>query len=112
MTQGNRAIRDHDVEGRELHLFEADGIDLTYIGEFRYHDDYQADAPDVAGDLRKVIVFRLRQTSGSDGGPSRRRLDRLGTEPVSEFPLEQVVTEKMLIQGGGEQREAERQTKP
>src|SRR4029079_3149054 len=25
MTQGNRAIRDHQAEGRELHLFEAHG---------------------------------------------------------------------------------------
>ena len=45
MTQGNRAIRDHVEEGRELHLFEAHGTELEYIGQFRYHDDYQADAP-------------------------------------------------------------------
>jgi hypothetical protein len=38
MTQGNRAIRDHELEGRELHLFEADGKELEYVGAFRYHD--------------------------------------------------------------------------
>src|SRR5262249_32151044 len=49
MTQGNRTIRDHVQEGRELHLFEAHGSELEYIGEFRYHDDYQADAPSAKG---------------------------------------------------------------
>ena len=70
MTQGNRAIRDHEVEGRELHLFEAHGTELEYVGQFRYHDDYQADAPDVRDEeVRKVIVFRLEQVSGTDSGP-------------------------------------------
>ena len=32
MVQGNRAIRDHEVEGRELHLFEAHGTELRIFG--------------------------------------------------------------------------------
>src|SRR5439155_22636997 len=60
MTQGNRAIRDHIEDGRELHLFEAYGTDLEDLGQFRYSDDYQADAPEIGTTrLRKVIVFRL-----------------------------------------------------
>jgi hypothetical protein len=103
MTQGNRAIRDHVDEGRELHLFEAHGTELEYIGEFRYHDDYQADAPSVSSgdddqDLRKVIVFRLEQLQGADSGPLRARLDRLGTERVKEVPVEQALTESMVVQ--------------
>jgi len=109
MTQGNRAIRDHELEGRELHLFEAKGRELEYIGQFRYHDDYQADAPDVKGsELRKVIVFRLEQLSGTDAGPRRSRLDRFGTELVKEVPVEQALTERMLVEGSREPYEAER----
>ena len=109
MTQGNRAIRDHELEGRELHLFEADGTELEYVGEFRYHDDYQADAPEVGGGpLRKVIVFRLEQLSGTAAGPRRTRLDRLGHERIKEVPIEQALTETMLIHGAQEPHEAER----
>lgn len=116
MTQGNRAIRDHVDEGRELHLFEADGTELEYIGEFRYHDDYQADAPSVRTspdaedneDLRKVIVFRLEPLEGALTGPRRARLDRLGTERVKEVPVEQALTERMVVQGRREPYEAER----
>jgi hypothetical protein len=109
MTQGNRAIRDHELENRDLHLFEAHGTELEYIGQFRYHDDYQADAPDVTGvQERKVIVFRLEQVDGTDGGPSRARLDRFGHDRAKEVPVEQFLTEKMLIEGDREPYEAER----
>jgi hypothetical protein len=109
MAQGNRAIRDHEHEDRELHLFEAYGTELEYVGEFRYHDDYQADAPEVNdGPTRKVIVFRLEQVSGTDAGPSRTRLDRLGREPLKEMPVEQALTEWMLVEGDREPYEAER----
>jgi hypothetical protein len=113
MTQGNRAIRDHVEEGRELHLFEAHGTELEYIGEFRYHDDYQADAPSVGGgedddELRMVIVFRLEQVTGADTGPRRARLDRLGTEKVKAVPVEQALTESMVVRGRQEPYEAER----
>jgi hypothetical protein len=109
MTQGNRAIRDHVAESRELHLFEAYGTELEYVGEFRYHDDYQADAPEIGSDrVRKVIVFRLEQLSGEERGPSRRTLDRLGREAVKEIAVEQALTERMLIEGGREPYQAER----
>lgn len=112
MTQGNRTIRDHADEGRELHLFEADGRELEYIGEFQYHDDYQADAPEVGngdGALRKVIVFRLAGIRGSaDRGPSRTRLDRFGQERTKEVPVEQFLTERMVVDGERAPYEAER----
>jgi hypothetical protein len=114
MTQGNRAIRDHVEEGRQLHLFEAHGTELEYLGEFRYHDDYQADAPSVSGGddddaLRKVIVFRLEQLDGdTDSGPLRARLDRLGADTVKAVPVEQALTESMVVQGRQEPYEAER----
>jgi hypothetical protein len=108
MTQGNRAIRDHEAEKRQLHLFQASGTELDYLGEFRYHDDYQADALGVDDEPRKVIVFRLEQLSGPKAGPSRTRLDRLGRERLKEVPVEQTLTERTLIEGDREPYEAER----
>jgi hypothetical protein len=110
MAQGNRAIRDHEAESRELHVFEAHGTELTYLGQFRYHDHYDADAPETGDprETRKVIVFRLKQMDGIPGAPSRRRLDRLGRETVVEIPVEQQLTERTLVEGDREPYEAER----
>jgi hypothetical protein len=109
MTQGNRTIRDHEDEGRELHLFEALGPELTYLGEFRYVDHYHADAPGTDhGPRRDVIVFRLEQVTGTALGPSTSKLDRLGGEQVKEIPVESQLTESMLIEGDREPYEAER----
>lgn len=113
MAQGNRAIRDHEAEAREIHLFAAHGTELEYVGEFRYHDHYQADAPDINSSEkdnrdRRVIVFRLEQISGSDAGPRGTRLDRLGADRLKEVPVEQALTESMLIEGDREPYEAER----
>lgn len=69
MREGNKAIRDHESDGRALRLFEAidepqrpGGKRQRYVGEF-YLDasaPYRmAPAPDAAGDRRQVIVFRL-----------------------------------------------------
>jgi hypothetical protein len=109
MTQGNRAVRDHETEGRALHVFEARGTTLEYVGEFRYHDDYQADAPEVDnGPIRKVIVFRLEQITGTPTDLVHNRIDRLGTDTVREVAVEQSLTERMLIEGRQEPYEAER----
>lgn len=109
MVQGNRAIRDHAVEGRGLHLFEAQGPDLRYIGEFRYVDDHPAEAPETNnGRLRKVIVFRLEQVSGIDPTPTRSPLHWLSRDPIVEVPVEQHATERTLIEGDREPYEAER----
>ncbi len=109
MVQGNRAIRDHVTEGRELHLFEAQGPELRYIGQFEYFDDHSAEAPETNdGQPRKVIVFRLKQVSGVDPAPSKSPLRWLSQEPVVEVPVEQHTTEFMLIEGGRSPYEAER----
>ena len=109
MTQGNRTIRDHEAEGRDLELFEAHGTELEYLGRFRYHDHYEADAPETGGGLiRKVIVFRFEQLDGTEGGPRRTRLDRFERERVTEIPIEQQITERTLIEGDPEPREVER----
>jgi hypothetical protein len=70
MQRGNKAIRDHTTDGRELHLFigEKKGAPVEYQGEFRYVSDYQDEAPETSnGPLRKVIVFRLEQVGNTAG---------------------------------------------
>ncbi|GAA2124719.1 hypothetical protein GCM10009843_21670 [Nocardioides bigeumensis] len=69
MRAGNAAILDHEAAGRAIRLFKAvdeparpGGKRQRYVGEFRL--DAAAPyrmrpAPDAAGNLRQVIVFRL-----------------------------------------------------
>ena len=69
MTEGNRAIRDHQQAGRALRLFVADGKvpgksekNHLYIGEFAVdpQDPYVPQpAPDDHQEQRTVFVFRL-----------------------------------------------------
>jgi len=60
MTRGNRAIRGHQENGDQLHLFEAIGNgNVRYIGEATYLDHHREDRPDAHGDMRRAIVFEL-----------------------------------------------------
>src|SRR5207248_293094 len=63
MMRGNKAIRDHRLAQRELHLFQAagKGKPITYIGQFTYHDHFDDDAPETGGGpIRRVWIFRLK----------------------------------------------------
>ena len=61
-TQGNKAILNHQQDGRTLEGFLTDRSGATYLGEFEYVSFYRVDAPDLANPhlLRQVIVFRLK----------------------------------------------------
>lgn len=108
MVQGNRAIRDHKKENRGLHLFDASAGTATYMGEFEYVDHYTADAPETGdGEIRSVIVFRLRPLSGV-AGATASPIDALGASSYKEVPVEQHLTERMLIEPNREPYEAER----
>ncbi|HET8813681.1 MAG TPA: hypothetical protein VFM51_01845 [Solirubrobacterales bacterium] len=108
MVQGNKAVRDHKEEGRALHLFDASGGTTTYMGEFEYVDDYRADAPETnEGPMRSVIVFRLRRLSGHPAlAPSR--INQFGPEAVKEVPVEQHLTERMMVYPNRDPYAAER----
>jgi hypothetical protein len=112
MVQGNRAIRDHQTEGRDLHLFDVRTGLATYLGEFEYVDHYSADAPATHEDgPRKVIVFRLRRLSGvSPMAPAR--VDRSSEDEVKVVPVEQHLTERMIIEPNREPYQAERREQP
>lgn len=61
MDRGNKAIRDHSVNGKELHLFESVETGLfRYIGEFVCAEyEFIEGSPDKKGNLRTAIVFSL-----------------------------------------------------
>ena len=110
MAQGNRAVRDHQAEARELHYFIATGTELAYQGEFRYVDHSEPDAPETGNpdETRKVIVFRLEQLTGSPPPLKRRLLDRLDRKPIVEIEVERQLKELVLIEHDREPYEAER----
>jgi hypothetical protein len=70
LAHGNRAILEHKRDGRALRLFVADGLQpgtaakiQRYLGQFEVDAAVpytRADAPDLKGEWRSVIVFRLR----------------------------------------------------
>lgn len=112
MIQGNRAVRDHAAEERELHLFDSsDGI-ATYLGQFEYVDDRQEDAHQTkkVGE-RKVIVFRLRRLTG-DSPLAIAPIDQLPKERVKVIPVEEHQTERMLVSRSSEPYEAVRREQP
>jgi hypothetical protein len=112
MVQGNRAIRDHKEEGRELHLFDSSAGTARYVGQFEYVGHRSGDAPETGGGpQRKVIIFTLRRLSGSVPlAPSP--VDQFGPEAVKVIPVEQHLTERMVIEPNREPYEAERREQP
>ena len=59
--RGNKAIRDHISDGKQLFLFRATGKGkpVKFLGEFECASIDYAQGPDVNGDLRKTIRFNL-----------------------------------------------------
>jgi hypothetical protein len=101
MTSGNRAVRDHQVEGRSLRLFEkqGNGPEVMYLGEFELPDSEPFlvdDAPGADGVLRSVFIFRLQPV-----GESRRGLmPLLADEPraAQAVALEAADVDEYLVQ--------------
>ena len=61
-VRGNAAIVNHSKNGKSLHLFEAaGGGHVRYRGEFHCESHHEREAPDSCGNIRKAIVFELRQ---------------------------------------------------
>ena len=69
-TPGNQAVRDHRGSGRTLRLFQGeDRKPVCYLGEFAIDPIdpiYRTDSFDLDGELRSMIVFRLRPVDGQD----------------------------------------------
>lgn len=61
-TRGNKAILDHQADGRELHLFKKEKSGLyQYIGQFEYASHKIIEGDDIEGNKRKLIQFTLNR---------------------------------------------------
>ena len=60
-VRGNRAIRDHIADGKDIHLFEyvRPGY-VEYVGQLVYTGHYFRQTTDMHGDQRSAIVFELK----------------------------------------------------
>lgn len=67
-VRGNRAIRDHAVDGKDLHLFQAlgKGEGYRYLGRFTCSTWDFREGVDVKGNERQVIVFHLIQPEDNE----------------------------------------------
>jgi len=99
MVQGNRAIRDHEQEGRALHVFDVHKGIAVHLGQFEYVDHYPAEAPPSGGgEDRLVLVFKLKRLTGSTALPPASVDIKDSPSWVKEIPVEQhLMTEDIPI---------------
>ncbi|MBM3605120.1 MAG: HNH endonuclease [Alphaproteobacteria bacterium] len=63
MIRGNRAVRDHAEEGRDILVFRKVRSGVQYEDQFVCEGFHLRDAPDTTGQMRKAIIFELRPLS-------------------------------------------------
>lgn len=60
MIRGNKAIRDHEKHGKQLHIFEyVKNAYVRYIGEAQYVDHHIEERLDREDNTRSAIIFHL-----------------------------------------------------
>lgn len=71
MVRGNKAVRDHSVNGKELHLFQSVGGGLRYLGQFVCAEyEFRDGEPDSNDKPRTAIVFSLLPIESTQQPPS------------------------------------------
>lgn len=69
--RGNKAIRKHQEDGRELHVFRKEDNGLaTYIGQYAHKESFRETLPDREGNERSAIRFKLRPVEGFETNSS------------------------------------------
>lgn len=63
MVRGNKHIRDHAEDGRDLMLFSKIREGLRFEGSYVCEGHHTEQTPDTEGNLRSAIVFELRPLS-------------------------------------------------
>lgn len=112
MVRGNRAILEHRMTGRALHVFEGSKDVVRYMGEFSLDEQepcYETDAPETGdGPVRKVIVFRLRPHTVTPSVKQSPLASVMAGPTVADVRIEQQHTEKAWMNPKAEPIEAER----
>ncbi|MEU9405165.1 restriction endonuclease [Streptomyces sp. NPDC048281] len=108
MTRGNLALLRHREQGRAVHLFHQlpkqaskPGRLYRHLGRFEVDAEqpyYVADAPDVNGQMRTVIVFRLRPVDASVPEGPRLPITPLTETRITKAPGITVSGERLLPQ--------------
>ncbi|WGS21698.1 MULTISPECIES: HNH endonuclease signature motif containing protein [unclassified Bradyrhizobium] len=97
-VRGNRAIRDHLADGRDLLLFEATRSkgSYRYIGCFAFAGFETVNAPDREGKQRKAIVFELVPVEAQSAPEDREEpdLDKKSLAELRELALTAAATPK------------------
>jgi hypothetical protein len=109
LVQGNKAILNHREDGRDLLGFSASGSDVTYMGKFELVDFHWTEAPDTNGQMRPVVVFRLRPVDG--GVPVELPTvpyTIAGSTQTMTVSIEEFHTERAVVDPSREPYEVER----
>lgn len=59
-VRGNKAVRDHTADGRDLLAFRQTAQGLRFLGEYVCEGSHFEQAPDTQRNMRQAIVFHLR----------------------------------------------------
>ncbi len=60
-SRGNKAIRDHLADGKDIHVFEQTSKGyVRYLGQMICTAFHHKQAPDTVGKMRQAIVFELQ----------------------------------------------------
>lgn len=79
-VRANRALRDHQFDGKRVYLFEAIGNgNVRFVGDAVYLGHRVVERDDTDGNLRKTIVFEL------DVEPARSGTSAAVQEPRSQY---------------------------
>ncbi|MCA0044667.1 HNH endonuclease [Celeribacter litoreus] len=84
---GNKAIRDHSLNGKDLLLFEALGKSkpVRYLGRFACESWDTFQGPDTSGNMRECIQFHLVKTTLPSAGASLDMEDANSTSSISDL---------------------------
>lgn len=109
LVQGNKAILNHQTDGRTLEGFLAKGPTVTYLGTFELVDFYWTEAHETASTtVRQVVVFRLRPLNDVPVGLPHVPVSRADNPRVDTVPVEEQHTERAFVTPDREAYEIER----
>ncbi|MFJ2774780.1 restriction endonuclease [Streptomyces sp. NPDC087300] len=111
MTRGNLALLRHKEQGRAVHLFHQlhmpsayQGRVYRHLGRFEIDSNrpyYRADAPDSYGDMRTVLVFRLRPVDAALSDGPRLPVTPLTETRITKAPERAITPERRQPQVSG-----------
>ncbi|WP_405808133.1 restriction endonuclease [Streptomyces sp. NBC_00210] len=111
MVRGNLAVLKHVEKNRSLHVFRSvtSGV-VAHLGQFTLDPErpwYTTDAPDTDGEIRSVIMFRLRPVD-SASSDAELPFTPASSTIVEDVEVEQHNVEQMAINPSSRPRFADR----